>query len=232
MFGSTAYADDDEDGGTISLDDRRAHTRYDLSVDTVCRLAAANSPTLNARLKDISAGGANLWLDRPIPEGSMICIDLPLAGHSAPVTVLACVMHTVELHEGGWSHGCTFSAELGEEELSEFGARKEKSAPGDNRLWKRFATYGTADYELVPPDGETEGMGEITNISPSGIGIVVDRPIEPGTALRLDLHRTNASRRLTILGCVVYLGEPRGDGWLVGCNFINELTPQDIDVLM
>jgi hypothetical protein len=222
----------DTDSDTISMDERRAHQRFSTNIETLCRIAIDHSPVMKATIRDISQGGAKILIDQPLEEGSLITVDLPLSEDSTPVSVLACVMHTRETTRGMWSHGCTFSAELAEEDLKAFGAEKTRNTAGDNRVWKRFEAHGTVKYVKIPEDGETNGEGTMVNISPSGVGIMLDQPVEPGTVLRLELQRFPNSRAVNILACAVYLGESTDKGWLIGCNFIHELIDADVKALL
>ncbi len=215
-----------------SHEDRRAHPRFDLNVEAICRLAVHGAPDMHVKVRNISRGGVNLRLEKPLEEGSLVALDLPHNEGESTVTVLACIMHAVPLPDGHYGHGCTFSSELDDEDLNHFGARKELSSPSDKRIWKRFATHGTATIQRVPIEDEPVFAGRISNISPSGVGLIVEEVIEPGTALRLDLQRADEARMVTILACAVYLGEKTDEGWVIGCNFIHELTSQDLTALM
>ena len=216
----------------LNSEDRRAHSRHETNLETVCRLAVPGAPDMGVRVRNISRGGVNLRLEKPLDEGTLIALELPRTDSESPVTVLACVMHTVPLPDGHFGHGCTFSSELDDDDLNHFGALKERASPSDKRIWKRFPTQGTACIQLVPADDEPAFTGRISNISPSGVGLIVDHPIEPGTALRLELQRADDAKSVMILACAVYLGEQTQEGWVIGCTFIHELTSQDLTALM
>ncbi|QVL31887.1 PilZ domain-containing protein [Telmatocola sphagniphila] len=216
----------------ISLDDRRAHPRYEMRVKTHCRFAVPNSENMPAEICDLSRGGVKLQLNRALDEGSLVCIDLPKSLCGDSVVALACVMHAVPLSGGMYSHGCTFSAELDDQDLQQFGAKKVRTEAGDKRAWRRYNTQGEVRFQKVPSDGLFAGLGKITNISPSGVGLIVEAPVQPGTALKLELRRSSKDRLVNILACCVYLGEKTDDGWIIGCTFIHELTAQDIESLM
>ena len=213
-------------------EDRRLHPRYEIDLETVCRLAVPGAPDMGVRVRNISRGGVNLRLEKPLDEGSLIVLEMPRNDSDTTVTVLACVMHAVPLPDGHFGHGCTFSSELDDDDLDHFGARRERTDGRDNRVWKRFPTQGTAQIQRVPVEGEPTFAGRISNISPSGVGLIVGEVIEPGTALRLELQRQDAAPSVSILACAVYLGEHSEQGWVVGCNFIHELTSHDLTDLM
>src|SRR5436309_3363082 len=100
----------------------------------------------------------------------------------APSTVLACVVHCTLETGGEWSVGCTFSRELSDADLAEFGARRPKPpTPGDARSWVRFSCSVQAVCDSVPSNGRAPESVEVLNLSPSGVGLVVPRPIETGS---------------------------------------------------
>ena len=71
---------------------------------------------------------------------------------------------------------------------------------------------------------------QVLNVSSSGIGLLASRTIEPGTLLNLELHRGSDGH--TMLACVVHV-TPQGDGRLgLGCNFIRELTEDEMKTLL
>ncbi len=66
-----------------------------------------------AAVRDISAGGIGLRLDRQFPVGALLMIE-PLS--PGPRTLLARVLRT-SAEPGGWRHGCELSTHLSPEDL-------------------------------------------------------------------------------------------------------------------
>jgi hypothetical protein len=83
---------------------------------------------------------------------------------------------------------------------------------------------------LVRP-GLASAKGIITDISASGIGLILDRPVKPGAMLALHLGRDERPS-LIQSGRVVH-ARPLPDGaWAVGCEFALPLVDKDLEGLV
>ena len=217
--------------GSAIAEDRRLHSRHDTEMRTVCR-PVPEGTELGAWIRNVSRSGVNLTVSQEFAAGSMIQVDLPHAIGGAHTTVLACIVHSLELGPDEWSLGCQFSLELNDDELKLFGGEKQKPKPEDQRAWVRFPAKGTAEYHVLPGGGEPPEVAEIANISPAGIGLLTDEPLDPGVVISLTLRRNQQKPDLTMLACVVYLTD-RSDGkWAAGCNFIRELSEKELNELL
>jgi hypothetical protein len=100
--------------------ERRQGVRLPSAVRTTCRLAVDPGPeSLPAAVRDVSSGGVGLLLDRPMPAGMLLHVELPACG-PAVSPLLACVAHAECRGEGAWSVGCSFIRDLNERELRSF----------------------------------------------------------------------------------------------------------------
>jgi c-di-GMP-binding flagellar brake protein YcgR len=214
--------------GTVQTDDRRVWVRYPADLQTACKPAGApDSTRLSARVRNISLGGINLLGSRAFKPGELLTVELPGADEESRCNVLACVVHCAE-DEGGWSIGCTFSRDLSDADLSSFGARRERNGVHDQRQWKRFDCSVTATYQFVAaPDGENHDA-KVLNVSVNGVGLVVDRDIENGTLLSVELHNAAGTTQRTMLACVVHVTRQGVTEWALGCNFIRSLSEEDV----
>ena len=210
--------------------DRRAYPRHATDIRTVCR-PVSEEGDVPAQIVDVSLGGIKLRVGRPMREGTMVRVELPRLGGPA-TTVLACVMHSHEVARGEWEVGCNFSLELSEDEVRAFGGEKTQAAPADLRAWVRHTARGVVEYEVLPGDEYPPRIGQLVNLSPAGVGLLVDEKLEPGTALTVSLKRGDGLPERHLLACVVYQTE-RPDGmWAVGCNFLHELSEKELDELL
>jgi hypothetical protein len=214
---------------TGSGSDRRLFTRHETSVETRCRALADNVDVV-ARLRNVSRTGVNLTVPREVPEGTMIRIDLPTGGPST--TVLACVTNAKAISETEWSLGCMFSLELSESEMKSLGGDKKAGSPPDQRAWVRYPAKGTVTFRLLPSDGNGLRAGELVDLSPSGVGLIVAEKIEPGSALTVTLRRVDDKPDRSLLACVVYLAERPDGKWALGCQFLHELTEKELEELL
>jgi hypothetical protein len=212
--------------GTGEPEDRRSHTRHAADVDVHCRPVADDHPMV-ARVRNVSRSGANLLAPRSVREGTMLRIDVPTAG-DRHTTLLACVMHVSPDGEKGWSLGCMFSLELSDDEMQQFGGKKQLAGPTDQRAWIRYPARGKVEYRVLPGDGSMVTTADLIDLSPTGVGILLDREIDAGTALSISLKQANGKPDRTVIACIVYLAG-RSDGkWAAGCHFMHELRESEM----
>jgi c-di-GMP-binding flagellar brake protein YcgR len=213
-------------------DDRRLWVRYPADLQGNVQVAQnQGSEKIQANIRDLSAGGANLLVDRPLPAGNMLTLELH--AHQGNIhTVLACVVRSIPQEGGKWSLGCVFSRELGSEDLDNFGAQKVPASGADNRVWVRFACAVKASYRKLDEPMDAAQTVEVLNISASGIGLVVQPSLEAGALLTVDLLDKNGRKAVSILACVVHTTLRAGGDYAVGCNFIRELTEEELQSLL
>lgn len=217
---------------TVTHDDRRLWVRY--ATDLVGNLQLPDrreGDKILAQVCDLSVGGANLLVSRQIAVGAMVTLELP-AGDEEIHTVLACVVRVEPAKDGQWRLGCVFSAELTNEDLGVFGARKMPADVDDPRTWMRFPINVKANCRRVGDVGETSYAAQVLNISASGIGLAVNPSMQAGSLLNIDLLDKNDRMLRTMLACVVHTTQRAGGDYAVGCNFIRELTEDELHSLL
>jgi hypothetical protein len=213
-------------------EDRRMRTRYPANVEVPCRPAgAAEEACLRARVRNISLGGINLIVNRHFKPGDLLNVELPGADEQAPNQVLACVIHVTPRSAGEWALGCNFSRELTDDDLRAFGARRQRPAPDDQRNWERFPCNVRALWQSVMAGDQPRCEAKVLNISASGIGLLVGAAVATGTLLSLELLGPSGGQASKVLACVVHAA-PRDSQWALGCNFIRELTEQELKALV
>jgi hypothetical protein len=215
-------------------EERRARVRYPSNVETTVHPADGAEPVrLSARVRNISRTGINLQVERGFEPGSLLSVELPGPDGRPPYTVLACVVHATP-RDGEWALGCTFARELSDDDLSAFGAKRQRPPRADDhRTWVRFPCHVKAACQTVTPDEpEPAWPAQVLNISPSGIGLLVDRPVENGALLSLQLQGAGGQMTHTILACVVHVTAQAAGHWALGCNFIRELSEKELLALL
>jgi hypothetical protein len=214
-------------------DDRRHWERYPSEAETTVRPANSSDTTrYPARVRNISLGGINLRVSKEFDPGQLLSIELPAADRKSNFSVLLCVVHVTQIDEQEWTLGGTFARELSEEDLEAFGARKTRSARSDKRTWERHPSGLKATYSVVTAGDSTNHEAVVLNISASGVGLAVDRATEAGTLLSVDLMNATDTVVRTVLACVVHACSWKGERWALGCNFIRQLTEEDLKALM
>ena len=70
------------------------------------------------------------------------------------------------------------------------------------------------------------------DLSAQGAGVLLNQPLPPETFCILLIKTTAGDRRYELLGRVMHATtRPTGD-WLIGCQFIDPLTADDLDALL
>lgn len=219
---------DHESSALTGTADRRAWRRYDtegsISLEV---LIPSLRQRVKARVVDISQGGVRFLCNLAVELGAMIRVMIPGSGKSHS-EVMACVMHSTVQANGEWILGCTFCAELADDDLSHLGARKQLSTRNDQRLFERYPVKGHAWVAPVSHKYPSETEGSILNISPTGIGLLTEQQLEPGCLLNVRLTNEQGKSVITLLASVVYLHTEENKPYTIGCNFIRELTEKEL----
>ena len=145
--------------------------------------------------------------------------------------MLACVVHCDTAGDNEWHVGCSFSAELDDDDLGCFGAVKARPLGPDGRNWTRFPCDVTATVQRLADADPKRYQARVRDISASGVALVLDDDIPTGTLLNAELHGAS-DRTFTILACVVHVTTAPEGGHVLGCNFIRELSEADLQTLM
>ena len=216
---------------TASGDERRAHARHEVDVETTCHFLA-DGTEFRAHIRNVSRSGLKLFVPHEVPEGTMVRVQLPGPADGLHTTVLACVTNTRELPENQWSLGCVFSLEMSDAEMRLLGGENQPASPEDQRAWVRFPTQGTVEYRQLPGDDGSSRTADLVDLSPGGLGLIVADPLEPGDAITVNLRRQNKQADRSMLACVVYMAERPDGKRAVGCNFLHELSERELKELV
>jgi hypothetical protein len=190
-----------------------------------------------ACVRDLSCAGANLLLDRPLAPGQMLSLELPAANDEVR-TVLAYVVRCIPQRADpiyAWSLGCLFARELSITDLNSLGAPKVSASDDDKRIWVRYDCVRCpvkANYRKVGDSASESQPVQVLDISAAGIGLSVRSPLDAGSLLTLDLLDKSGRNALTILACVVHTTSRVGGEYAVGCNFIRELSEEELQSLV
>jgi PilZ domain len=173
-----------------------------------------------------------LVTSRAFEQGEMLSIELPLDGGDTRCDVLACVVHCDQTCAGEWSVGCNFSRELSAADLKALRVKPVVGDADDQRQWQRFEADVSATFQLVATAEQTPRPAKVVNLSVAGIGLMVDRAVENGALLSVELHNASGTVERTMLACVVHVNrQPKGQ-WALGCNFIRSLGEKDLQALL
>jgi hypothetical protein len=217
---------------TTPVEERRVWVRYP------CRTAATVHSTgdsqfapMPARARNVSRGGVLLVVGHRIEAGELISIELPGEAEGSG-SVLACVLNAQAAGESEWALHCSFATELSPSNLQLFDVEALENAQAEQRSLIRYSCQATATYELVGGDSSVTGTAAVTDVSIGGIGLAVEQSIALGTLLNLHLRDATGRPVVTMITSVVTARPASNGRWLLGCNFLGELSEEQLAQLV
>lgn len=215
------------------VEERRLWIRFRTEFNTTVHAEEEGEKVqLSVQVVDVSLGGAKLIVNQPFEEGQLLGIELPLPHEEGSQTVLACVVRVLQEAPNRWSLGCVFSRELGDEDLEDFGAKRIRHDGADKRTWQRFPMQIQANCQVVGDASNPVFPTQVLDLSASGVGVSVDREVEAGTLLNVELLGHGGQVAKSMLACVVHVTHRNPQEWSLGCNFIHELSEKDLHALI
>jgi hypothetical protein len=211
------------------VEERRICVRYPCAVETM--LQPANGPTpvrLSARVRNISKSGINFLSEHQFEAGELLSVELPGPAEKPTTEVLAYIIRAIARSDGEWEYGCTFALELYDDDLTPFGALRQKAEPVDLRTWVRFPCNINATYQPMRPKEAVPLAAKVVDISASGIGLEVAEAISVGALLNMHISTLSGGTAMPMLVSVVRVTLLEAKQWLLGCNFLRELTDKEL----
>jgi hypothetical protein len=190
----------------------------------------ALQPRFQAKIQSVSRGGMSLLVHQHIDPGTLLKLEAEEENDWKAPFLWVRVIHAVPTDGGEFVLGCIFPRELSDEELASFGSHRLKPDVQDYRAWVRFPCDSQATYRPSPAGEVGEWHAQITNVSPSGIGLVVSRQFQPGTMLNIALPTHSDECFRTVLACVIHVTPQKNETWALGCSFPTELSAEDLRV--
>jgi hypothetical protein len=223
-----------QDSEWCTNEDRRASPRHPANVRVQCRLVTggAATPLWTAQVRELSKFGLGLVLPKAPGLGQLLGIELARKNGTFVRTVMARVVHEERESSQAFIAGCAFIKELEDEHLRFFQAGAVHPATPDCRRWTRFpCNVETVCYSCDTAPGERR-CGRILNISAGGIGLVLRCQFFEGTLLHFELPQEMNVANPRILVRVVRVKD-QGDGnWLLGCEFADQLSDDEVRGLL
>ncbi len=106
------------------------------------------------------------------------------------------------------------------------------AARGNRRATIRYRCAPATLGKVLTADDLEFQHAWILEMSLTGVGILVNRRIEPGRLIVLAIRCTEGTRRQELSAHAVHC-EPAPQGeWYVGCEFVTMLSPDDLDQLL
>jgi hypothetical protein len=216
-------------------EERRAWGRISCDVETTVKpcnvgCSANAEDRLTAQVRNVSRGGINLDLPRSFEPGALLSITLPGTAGEESSEVLVCVVHSSPAADR-WRLGCTFATPLSDLDLIRFRSLPIAPPEADQRAWVRFPCAAQAIYSVVGSPDSAIHPAEVINISLNGIAIETKTLLPVGALISIELRRAGQPVCTTLASVVRTTIERNGDR-IAGCNFIRELTEEQVQLLL
>lgn len=116
-------------------------------------------------------------------------------------------------------------------------------APGEMTLLQRHAWIkrrAETRYHCAPAtagrinrgDDETIRHAWILNLSATGVGLLLDSPLEAGAQLTIHLKSSSGDTYFDLPARVAHATAQANGEWLIGCELAEKLRQEDLDVLL
>lgn len=213
--------------------ERRIWIRYPSHIAPFSELvdAGADIHRLNALVVKISHSGLSVLTQWPLPPGLQILVELPDPVTRLPMSlVLANLVQATVQPSGEWELVCEFATELSDQDLLPFGmTAADSEAAAEQRRYVRYPCDAPAFYQILRSFDAQHWPARIVNISATGVGMLVGQPLEVGMTLKVEMGVATEKGSLRVVACVVRFNFLSAKEWLVGCNFLRQLTPAELD---
>jgi hypothetical protein len=113
-------------------------------------------------------------------------------------------------------------------------AQPSASLANERRTYVRLASDLAATCSAAGPLREVGWPARVQDISPAGVGLLLQHCFRPGTALTVELRDSTGMLLRTVIARVVHATAVLVDGnpcWLVGCCFDCRLSEEEFAAL-
>jgi hypothetical protein len=101
----------------------------------------------------------------------------------------------------------------------------------ERRAWVRMPCDLTTTYQLTHKSDGGRLPARVQNICAGGINVLVERSLEPGTVLSVELPGAAERPSCTVLACVMHCTPLPTEGWAIGCALVTELDDEELQPL-
>jgi hypothetical protein len=217
----------------------RVWERHSCDMQTACQpLASKGGGDLiwGGTIRDISANGIGLILNRRFEPDTRLVINLPFPASGTRRSILVRVVHATPLTPGFWLLGCVFPRPLPEDELfallGRAGSAREEGPQDSATVDYLTAAFAPAGGTPTPCPGQEVLLRrvrfETTTAQGASVHVLADRvylraswPLAAGTPLKVWVGRRRRGKpfsRMVVLSCC-----QQGGLWVVSYAF--ERTP-------
>jgi hypothetical protein len=185
-----------------------------------------------AHVHDVSASGISLFIQRRFEVGVLLSLEILQPESERGQRFVARVVRVRQMPDSAWNLGCSFEKQLDEHSVRLFMAKPTEADDASQRAWYRFPSpCRTTCYMLGEREETVLDRVRVVNVSPAGIGLLVDREVELGTVLGIHVPRGKGYRH-RVLARVVHCHRQSRSKVLLGCSFLGELSDQEFQAFL
>src|SRR5215510_11594573 len=100
------------------------------------------------------------------------------------------------------------------------------------RATVRYRCAPDTSGKLIVQDDHVLLRAWILDLSYTGAGLLLHKPIDPGQAVTIRLRGQNTKKAYDLAAHVAHSTQQSGEDWLVGCEFVESLTIEQLDDLL
>jgi hypothetical protein len=104
-----------------------------------------------------------------------------------------------------------------------------KKPPSERRVWVRYLGEPGAKSLLSESwPGFSRLAAKVRDVGHSGVNLIVEEPLSPGTRLLVDIPRSEDYPSSVVLAHLAHTTNLATGEWLLACNFVDELSDEDL----
>jgi PilZ domain len=153
-------------------------------------------------------------------------IPMPPKGHSWGAVWARCVweldiLRTYLAEVGGSSAPAQTTVEP-----SRLSQNQESTAAADRRRWTRHPSNLQAVCWSAGSENPGTWLARVRDISGGGLGLIAPRKLPLGAVLHLQLVAPHLADQKPLKAEVMFMSQNSQDEWILGCEFLTPLTPE------
>jgi hypothetical protein len=102
----------------------------------------------------------------------------------------------------------------------------------NRRAWVRYLCGLATSSRLLMTEKYESQLAWVLTLSRGGIGLLLGQPIETGSHVLVQLKGTSQPTTFELQARVIHATRHGTDNWIVGCEFINDLSGEDLETLL
>jgi hypothetical protein len=102
----------------------------------------------------------------------------------------------------------------------------------ERRIRVRYPSNVHVHFQAVNGSLGARLTARVRNISLGGVSLIVGHRFTPGDLLSIELPQADGRPGATVLACVVHVTPQPSGEWALGCNFIRELSDDELKALL